>query len=146
MQVTVLVWLCGSYIWWTVFIWSSFCSTVYLVFQTWDRIFWECGCFVWPAHSSLLVDYISNISQVCFKDYGCNFAMDTAHTDDDELGLSLRAMEGHFGNLARFCGFFLTDWRHCDGQFCWDLLAASSSFVGNRCHRQVQFFLDSDIK
>ncbi|KAI0515590.1 hypothetical protein KFK09_008255 [Dendrobium nobile] len=114
--------------------------------HTWDRIFWECGCFVWPAHSSLLVVCISNISRVYFKDYDCNFAMDSAHTDDDELGLSLRAMEGHFGNLARFCGFFLSDWRHCDGQFCWDMLAASSSFVGNRCHRQVQFYLDSDIK
>ncbi|KAI0501792.1 hypothetical protein KFK09_016737 [Dendrobium nobile] len=86
------------------FTWFSFAILIFYQFQTWD---------------SLLMDPFTSTSWVYIKDYGSNFVMVMGQIDDDEHGLSLRAMEGLFGNLARFCGFFLTGWRHCDGQFCW---------------------------
>ncbi|PKU67958.1 hypothetical protein MA16_Dca006993 [Dendrobium catenatum] len=63
----------------------------------------------------------SSTSRAYIKDCGSIFVVVMGQMDDDEQGLSLRAMEGLLGNLARFCGFFLSGWRHYDGQFCWVL-------------------------
>ncbi|PKU77231.1 hypothetical protein MA16_Dca024735 [Dendrobium catenatum] len=101
------------------FTWFSFAILIFYQFQTWDRFFWKCGFFVSLPHSSLLMDLFTSTSRVYIKDYGSIFVVVMGQMDDDEQGLSLRAMEGLFGNLTRFCGFFLTSWRHCDGQFCW---------------------------
>ncbi|PKU84458.1 hypothetical protein MA16_Dca002971 [Dendrobium catenatum] len=106
------------------YLWFSLVFLNFILLQTWDKLFFGNVDFGFlHSHSRLSLDPFTSKSRVYFKDYGSICGMNMCTTDDDEHGLSFRAIEGLMGNLARFCDFFWTGWSHCEGQFCWVILS-----------------------
>ncbi|PKU67172.1 hypothetical protein MA16_Dca013596 [Dendrobium catenatum] len=88
------------------YLWFSLVFLIFILLQTWDKLFFGNVDFGFLySHSRLSFDPLNSKSRVYFKDIGSIRGMIMCTTDDDDHGLSLRAIEGLRGNLARFCDF-----------------------------------------